>query len=171
MSMVWKLTYTLQDAKGAIAPYSIWLEPTAAFSGDQYDVADFAASLAEDLDNVINAAIIAMTLSISLSLPSGLKSAPAANSDVEEGAVSTYEVRNLPYTFSNRIPTYREDYLAAGNQPLFSNADVSQFFNMHVDPEDLPAAWGTGPTDSRGERLGDLRFLFENFKPRKRRRR
>ncbi len=99
-------------------------------------------------------------------LPAGLRAAPSANSDVEEGGRFQFRTANNFFT-SSRLPTLDESKVNAGSRDLnLTDADIAAFVQAVISGIDLTAAGGSGtvtPCDKRNEDVASLEFAREAF--------
>jgi hypothetical protein len=103
------------DDKGSRATIPIY-----AKTGDSNTIAAISAAMAtfsENFDSVTEGQLISHSLTILLDNPVTWKSAPVANSDVEEGALFSFPLANLPSkSYGIEIPAF--------NQSMFVDTEV-----------------------------------------------
>jgi len=87
-------------------------------------IVEFAQDMAALIDACTDGQIVEIHLVIGVSLPEGLKANPVAYSDVEKGALLSFDVAGTEYRHSIRIPAFVE----------------SKFAGKAVDDEDVDVA-------------------------------
>lgn len=160
--MVFSIIYTIRDEKAVESTTSVNLPESTAFT----DVALFAAELAKIIDPIITGAIIRIGVAFQVTLPGGLASTPAANTDVEEGARFQWRTVNN-YMASNRLPTFDEQFIQAGTREVDqTDANVAAFVNAILTGINLTGVGGSGtiqPSDYRGEDITAIDTAREMF--------
>lgn len=107
------------------------------------------------LDTIIEPQITAVTFTRSLVLPAGLKAAPVADSDVEEGANMAFDVAATNYNHGVRIPGLLQS-LFAGEAVDIADVDVIAWANSIIN-----GTAGVVPSDRYG---GDIVGLLSGTK-------
>lgn len=82
------------------------------------DLTAWSAAFAEAVDNVTEAEIVGVNITLFPDLPGGLKSSPVAGSDVQEGGLITFDLTGSDYTDAVRIPAYLGSLFAADGQTI-----------------------------------------------------
>lgn len=124
--VVASLSVTDADGDISTAPVNI---PLGALTITQ--IAGFLQGTATDLDAITEGKITSINLVIDVDLPSGLKSAPVANSDVQEAGLITYVAANTKYVWSQLIPAFVQSKFSGKNINLADSA-VSTFTTRMV---------------------------------------
>lgn len=168
------LTVTIQDGKGksaVVRMYSETLDDADFTAGARYE--SMADNILQDLEPTIDGQIVKAEWTI----PVGLDFTPqvaAANCDVEEGALFTFQTDN-GFPTEMRIPTFKESLLIAGTDLVdTANAAVLDFVNTILDgPDALPGVPEDryDMTSNRGEDIHALVTAQESFSTRRRNRR
>lgn len=158
--MVWTVSYTIEDAKGLTSTMEVNFASATTFD----DARRAAARVAELVNPLIIGAIRKINIVYSVDLPTTLRTAPEANSDVEEGARFQFRTANGFYT-GMRVPTFSEAHLAPNSRDV--NTDhpaVEAFVNALRNGVSLtnPAAL-VNCTDKRNEDIVALSFAREQF--------
>lgn len=150
------LTYVIADGsvpvKYSAQKYNI---PTT-FSGAQRE--EFALALAQVVDDIIEGAIVKITLTTEVDLPAGIKGAGNPGSDVEEGAEFSWSTAT-GHPSTNRVATFKESQysdLGDSTQVDQSNTEVAAYITAILSG--LAVTGGTvQPCDSHGLDLTILR--------------
>lgn len=126
MPVVDDLSIRFTDEKGENARMHIYVPTGQTFVALQAFLDAFLA----DLDVVTDAQITAATLTRAFVIPGGLKAAPIADSDVQEGVNLLWDVAASNYNFSNRLPAITPTYVVGRTLEL-ANVDIIAMSN-HV---------------------------------------
>lgn len=160
--MAFAVIYSIRDEKGANSLMEVKVPSGTSFT----DVAIFAQQMAPLINSLITGAITRIGVAFTVGLPGGLRAAPAAGSDVEEGGRFQFRTSLGNFT-STRIPTFDEQFVVAGTQEVdLTDAAVLAFVNSMLSGIDITGAGGSGivePSDSRDEDITALEFAREQF--------
>lgn len=168
--MIWRVTYTIRDDKGANArmSYRLGVDSSWVFSEPTSSPEAFAIHIAELLDPHINGQIVNVNLSLDIGpdvfTPGALKAFPNPESDVEAGLRIPWTVNgNHPNVYMT-IPTFSEAYLTHENFMDWDvwNAAIPDLANNPLDvmraPEESAGNWTFGLVDSRGNAVNGLDY-------------
>lgn len=160
--MGFSVIYSFRDAKGETSTTEINLPTSVTLA----DVGIFAGQMALLINPLITGVITRIGIAWTIALPAGLRAAPVAGSDIEEGGKFQFRTVNNFYTRS-RIPTFDEAKIVAGTNEIDqTDADVAAFVTAMVGGLDLSLEGGSAdvqPSDSRDEDIVALDFARENF--------
>lgn len=161
--MGFEVLYSIVDGKGKQSTTEINLPGALSIT----EGITFAVEMAKLIDPLIRGAITRIGLAFLVDLPSsGIKSAPIADSDVEEGARFQFRTEN-GFQTGMRIPTFNEAKVNVGSDTVdISDAQVASFINAMltgIDIDPSPTEQLVRPTDKRGELLTLLNFAREAF--------
>jgi len=125
-----RVTYTIADAQVPVQYSNISFNlPVTGLTGGQRE--EFALAFAQVLDDIIDGAIVKISLTTLLDLPAGIKGAGDPGADVEEGAEFSWTTA-VGYPSTNRVPTFKESQFSeAGDskQVNQANTEVAAFIN------------------------------------------
>lgn len=158
--MPFTILTTVRDAKGE--------ESTTEFnfpaSYDIGDVVSFAQQSAQRIDALIKGQIVRLGIAYKVSLPSGIKIVPDADSDVEEGARFQFRTEDDNLT-SMRLPTFDDALFVDGTKNVdLTDADVDEWVDSMVTGAPVVALGGVlSPSDKREEDIASLDFAVEAF--------
>jgi hypothetical protein len=162
--MGFEVIYSIKDGKGKNSTCTIALPTSVSYAS----AVSFGIEMAKLVDSLITGQITraGVAFVIDLSVVSGLKSSPGANSDVEEGAKFQFRtVLNHPTGL--RLPTFDETYIVAGSDAVNLTAtQVAAFVagminGVDIDPS--PTTTLVQPSDQRSEDITALSFAREAF--------
>lgn len=159
-----KIQYSVLDDKGLIARTLVHVPSGTSLA----NAGVFAGDLAGAIDALIHGQIVSVDICIPFDFSGlGLKTAPDANSDVEEGALFGF-VDALGLTYRQRLPTFSEAFILANSRNVdLANAAVQAYTDGIITGFSTVA-----PTTQSGSDLTALRDAKEQFvKNRKGRRR
>src|SRR6187549_120220 len=143
MAVVSVLSYSIVDDDGNAKSMPLYIPASVAISAIQ----SFSDTLAPLLDDCIDGVINAVTLMVGLTLPGGLKSSPVAGSNVQEGALWSFDVTASNYNFSIFVPAWAQTFFS-GPQVTLEDTEPGLFATQIVS-----GSGGVTPTDRQG---GDL---------------
>lgn len=151
------------DDKGKYSTQRINLEQGRDLSMNDLDEA--ARDIQTELDALTDCQIVSVSASIPLTLTGGLKSAPVANSDVEETAKFIFETEDGFFT-EQTIPGFKESLLLENSRKVDIDASaVANFIDEMVDGlDDAGISDPIDCTDQRGSVITGVREAFELFK-------
>jgi len=135
---------------------------------DSYSLANailVARGMAGLIDAAIRGVVRAISMSLGVTLPSGLRTTPLSGSDVEEGARFQFITEGGYYT-GFRIPTFDEAYINADGSVDTTDANVQPIIQGMLGDLDFDPAVQivTGlMTDARGDDVGAVSFARESF--------
>ncbi len=156
------ILYTIRDEKGEESTTTVNLPSSVTFS----NVVLFAGEMAKLISPVITGAITRIGIAFTVTLPSGLRTNPLSNSDVEEGGRFQFRTENGFHT-GLRLPTFNEAMITAGSRVIDQSApEVAAFIAAMQSGIDLSGVGGSGtvqPSDKRGEDIVAVEFAHEQF--------
>lgn len=153
---MWTVVITVKDAKGAKSTIQVSF-PGATLLGA---IITFMQNFLPLLDVIIGGQILSYSANFNVSDLGtyGLKGAPAANTDVEEGALFVWTSEN-GFLSRNRYPTFLETKILAGTRQVnVADTDVAAVINDMV-----AGVGGTAPSDGRGDDITALSSAKEMF--------
>jgi len=158
---VFTLNLVIQDEKGLKSTVSINFDGT----NDEIALADLewaTGQVAPIVEDLITGAIVGVGWTYTPAFPSGLRAAPLADSDVEEGGKFIF-TSTPPYITSVRIPTLDETLVVNPTKDInLANAAVIAFVNLMEDGL-THVALPMPVTDYRGEDVTVLKSAREQF--------
>ena len=126
----------------------------------------YAQAFASALDDVIGGKIESVDICIGIALPGGLKADPAANTDIEEGAVFVYEDAD-GRVFRQRLPTFLESLILTGTRQVDNDSvDVQAVTDLIVTGNGTVGAVTLADTDITAL-VGDKEQFVKNRKGRR----
>lgn len=153
------VTYTIQDADGDVKSLPI-IFPRGTLTLAQIDA--FASAYAPLLDAVLDAQIVGISTSIDLAIPNGLKSSAASGTDVERGALFTFNAANTPYVWSAFLPGFATAKFS-GDEVNKTDSAVAALIGAMVSG--LTNAGATvSPSDKYGNDLTALKAAVKRFR-------
>jgi len=117
------VSYSILDGKGKTGSLPVRI-PAGALTLAQ--VSAYAQDLAELIDNVTSGQITSINVALSVDLPAGLKVAPGAYCDIEEGGLFSFAT-GTPYVDSPRVPAFLETLFVGENIDLTPNDPADLF--------------------------------------------
>ena len=102
--MPWNLSYTIADDAGAVQTWALKVVQDTDITFEHILLA--ANELGELLDPAIEGIVTSVNVNFSMAPGWIANDTPGANSDVEEGALLTFNCADTTYTHSNRIPAF-----------------------------------------------------------------
>lgn len=160
--MGFEIVYNVQDEKASNSLMSTRLPSAVSFN----DAIIFASEFAPMIQALITGAITRIGVAFTVDLPAGLRSAPLAGSDVEEGGRFQFNTAGGNIT-SVRVPTLDESKVTAGSSEIdVLDSAVATFVTVFEDGMDLSGVGGSGvisPSDSRDEDITALKWAREAF--------
>jgi len=151
MPVVDDISVALTDAKGASRRTHVY----AATGGTLIEIQGFVDVNIPLLDAITEAQVTDISFTRTLVIPAGLKGAPIADCDVEEGANMLFDVAATPYNHSIRIPAILQTLLT-GYEVSIVDADVVAWSNNLIN-----GTAGVVPSDRYG---GDITGLLSGSK-------
>lgn len=158
--------FVILDAKGKKGRFHFYaVNNESALGIGPVAIQDFLQFTAQKLDPLIDGQIIDISARIITELPSGIKTAPLANSDREEGGLFHWRTTNNASVLM-RVPTFDENEV---NLNPYSSA-LSDFTNIFTNPEIdnlyvYPASSHAVNAADTDEQIVHLEDLTEAFKP------
>lgn len=152
-------TYTVQDSKGATSVMQIKF-PSAS---DVPTLADFVATTALMINNFIRGRIISAGIGIGVDISSvGIRPAPLAGSDVEEGGRFSWSTAsNTNPDF--RVPTIDEAFLVEGSREVDVADPVVDTFVQRIIQGRTIGLTNVSPSDDHGLDIISLATAKESF--------
>jgi hypothetical protein len=156
---VFTVNYSIEDEKGAKSTFAVYLPDSTLWA----DVLGFAASMAPLLEAMITGAIRGISVTVSVDLPSGLRVAPLATSDVEEGGRFIWASAG-GFNTSGRIATFDEAAVVTGTRLIDTtgDADVAAFVSAMTTGLTVNTNL-VQPVDYRGADIEALISARESF--------
>lgn len=151
MAVVSVLSYSIVDDDGNAKSMPIYIPSGATIANIQA----FSDAMAPLLDDVIDGVIGYVTLSIGLTLPGGLKSSPVAGSNVQEGALISFDVASSNYRHSIFVPAWAQTFFS-GAQVTLEDTEPGLFATQMVSGSNSIA-----PSDRAGL---DLTSVLDGIK-------
>ncbi len=127
----------------------------------------FVQNTATFIDALIKGKITNISVGIGVDLPGGLKSAPDATSDVEEGARFIFSALNGG-SFRMRIPTFDEAKMTTGTDLVnTADTDVAAFLTQMIDGQtiNLQAQHPSAADESDLIALTSAKSAFQSERP------
>jgi len=150
------LVFTITDGKTPGKTSNVLINiPTATTVAN---ATTFAQTVAALIDALISGIITHIGLCYQVALPGGLSTTPNAFSDVEEGAVFSFNTAaGVPTKF--RLPTFNETAILSGTKVVdIADPDVAALITAMVT-----GSGGVAPVDSRDSDVTALRYAREMF--------
>jgi hypothetical protein len=138
------ISFGIKDASGKRKTLPIWVPAAATLT----EINAFVTAGAPLLDALIDGQIIDAVVALSLTLPSGLKSAPVNGNRVREGALLSISATSTVYLFDSYVPSVSNSHFN-GDLLNLSDAAVTDWYTQMTGP-------GVGqpdPTDTDGNDL------------------
>lgn len=156
------IVYTVKDAKGKTATTEIKIPTTFNMA----NIVQFAGALAILINALIKGQIIAISIiaTINMSGLSGLRTAPLADSDVEEKASFGFST-DAGFDTGLMLPTFNEDFLVSGSRDVdLADAAVIDFTEaMMLGISTSPGPVVVTPSDAHGDDIDLFRYGYEVF--------
>jgi hypothetical protein len=108
------------DELGVKSTMPIWL--VGADTQTLAQLVTAAQNIATDTDAIIGGQVFKITGAVSVPLPSGIKSTPAANSRVEQTGLFNFSQSGSPYKYGVDVPSIKDSVLAGGRINLADTA-------------------------------------------------
>lgn len=156
------IIYTIKDAKGKTATTEVKV-PT---SFDIANIVEFAGALAVIFNALIKGQLVAISIvaTISMSGLVGLRTAPLADSDVEEKASFGFTT-DAGFDTGLMLPTFNEDFLIAGTRDVdLTDAaviDLTEAMLLGISTNPGPVV--VTPSDAHGDDVDIFRYGYEVF--------
>lgn len=125
-------------------------------------LAGFLQGAATDLDAITEGKLVSINVNLDVDLPSGLKSAPVANSDVQESGLLTYTAANTKYVWSQIIPAFVQGKFSGKNINLADTA-VTTFTNRMINGATVASAL-VQPSDKYENDLQSVKSGTKRFR-------
>lgn len=153
--MAFAILYSVVDEKGAQSTFEVNLPTATAFA----DVVTFAGSMAQLVNPLITGAITRIGVAFTVPIPgTGVRAAPLADSDVEEGARFQYRTAG-GFLTALRLPTFNEAFVQAQSR----NVDLLDVAVAPFNTAMIAGIAGEQPSDKREEDIVALDFAREQF--------
>jgi hypothetical protein len=153
MAVVSVLSYSIVDDDGNAKSMPIYIPAGATVANIQA----FSDAMAPLLDDVLDGVINAVTLSIGLTLPGGLKSSPVAGSNVQEGALISFDVASSNYSHSIFVPAWAQAFFS-GSQVTLEDTEPGLFATQMVSGSNTIAPSDRAGLDLTSVLSGSKRF-------------
>jgi len=151
MPVVDDISIKITDAKNKSKRSHVY----AQTGGTLIELQNFVDANAPLIDAIIEGQITAITFTRALVIPGGLKGAPVANCDVEEGANMLFDVAATNYNHGIRLPSLLQT-LFTGEEVDITDLDVIAWSNNIIN-----GVAGVVPSDRYG---GDVIGLLSGAK-------
>jgi hypothetical protein len=122
---IFNCSYSIQDADGD--RHSVVI-PVPRGTLTLPEITGFMEQQAALLDAVIDGKVVEMRVEVQVAVPAGLKANAVANSEVQKGALFTFDLDGTGYAHSIRIPAFTPA-LFSGNAVNTADADVTALVN------------------------------------------
>lgn len=156
--MPFAILYSFRDDKGKVSTTTINVPSAEAFA----DVVTFAGNVAALIDPLISGQLTRIGVAFTVDLPGGIKTAPTAVADVEEGARFQFRTAGNFFT-SLRLPTFLDALVNPGSDAVdLTDPDVDAFVTAMTDGIDIGGNL-VEPCDPREDDIGTLEFAREQF--------
>lgn len=153
------ITYSIQDDNNGQKSLPIYFSRSALTLADIQAAANAYTPL---LDAVIDGVITGVSTTLDLTLAGGIKSTPVASSQVERGALLTYNASGTAYSFSQSVPAWKGSLFNIDSPIVASGAGLA-FVNAIVSGAGTTGS-EVGPTDKYLNDLIALRKAVKNFR-------
>lgn len=146
MVTVWKITYTIKDAKNKQSRTRINIQHAETSLDDGWNdietIEDIAHHFAPQIQALIGGVINKIHVTKEIQLPSGLETIPELDSDVEEVGLFNFSGDNNSQTTVS-IPTIKDSILVPGTDLIDTdfNVDVVDFVFDMIDGSGSPAEY------------------------------
>lgn len=160
-----------KDQSATVLFYTDLARFNGLFNGQFLDMEEYFQEVARRLDALITGRIEALSATILMTLPAGIKAAPLLGSDVEERARWVWPSAVQGVAFDHTIPTFDHDAFFTGGVTVIdsvTNADISYYATLlylATDALDWAAEYG-GINEQRGGNLNQPPTIHKTFRPR-----
>src|SRR5689334_18991201 len=120
MAVPYLASIAITDATGDRKTMQVYFDPTTATLAQ---ITTWLQNLALVVDAVSDGVIESMSLTLAVTLPGGLDTAPTGDVDIERGALIGFDASGTPYRHSVWIPAFSTT-MFTGDLVDFSNAGV-----------------------------------------------
>lgn len=160
MTIGFSIIYSIRDEKGRVSTTEVRVPAATPFA----EVVEFGGAMALLIDPLISGQITRIGLVFDYTLIGGIKTAPVAGSDVEEGARFSFLTENN-FPMRMRLPTFLESLIVPGTKLVdTADTDVATFITAMTEGIDLAGVLGiVEPSDSREEDVVSLVEAVEQF--------
>lgn len=154
--------FTFKDAKGKTATTEVKVPLTF----DLANVIEFVGALAIIYNTLTKGQIVAITIGVAINMAGlvGLRTAPLADSDVEEKASFGF-VTDAGFPTGFELPTFNEDYLIAGSRDVdLTDPDVIDLTEaILLGISTTPGPVTVTPSDAHGDDIDLFSYGYEVF--------
>lgn len=148
------LSIPVTDAKGSVDRVAIFIPDAATLP----EITAFYSTVATALDAVTEGVVGNGTVEFGLTAPGGLKGAAAANSDIQEGGLLTFNT-DARYKFGLRVPAWLQSAFAGKNITLNDSGVVDAFVAL------ISTGDGTiTPVDPQGAAITGISKGIKSFR-------
>lgn len=160
MGLAWTVVGHIVDDKGARSDVTYHVPSSVSFA----NVIEFAQSAFILIDSLITGQLEGFSVIATEYFTSGVKTAPVAGSDVEEGARFGFLTDQTNDT-KLRLPTFDEAHMVAGSALVdLTDSDVIAFITAMTGGIDLAGAGPiVSPSDARDEDIVSLAYAKDAF--------
>lgn len=156
------IIYTVKDAKGKTATTEIKVPTTFNMA----NIVQFAGALALLINALIKGQIVAISIvaTVNMSGLVGLRTAPEADSDVEEKASFGFQT-DAGFDTGLMLPTFNEAYFISGSRDVdLTDPDVIDFTEaMLLGISTSPGPVTVTPSDAHGDDIDLFDYAYEMF--------
>lgn len=158
-SEVFRLWIRVLDADGDTSTFALNFPNIFSLT----EVIGFATGFIPLVDAIIHGCITEAGVTVSVTLPGGIKLTPDANCDVQHGAQFAFRTENA-YVTGFRLPSFMPALFAAGSKNVDTeDLDVDAFLDALRDGIDVGGTM-IQPSDYRGDDIQTLIKGVESFR-------
>lgn len=152
------VAYDIMDAKGKKSTMKI----NFPIATDIAILQTFISSTATMIDAIIKGQIVEAGIGLAVALPGGLKAAPLADADVEEGARFNWNAASGANT-GFRMPSFDEAFIETGGTAVDVAATEVDDFVQRILAGQTVGIINVSPSDNRGSDVTALESAYEQF--------
>lgn len=157
---MFKLWVRIRDADGDVSTSQFNFPGSFTLTNIQ----EFAADFLPLVDAVIHGRIEEAGITVSITLPGGLKANPDQYCDVQQGALFSMLTAG-GYNTSFRLPTFDRAMFAVGSKNVdVEDTDVAAFLSAIVEGIEVTGPVTVVPSDYRGDDITALVKGVESFR-------
>lgn len=155
----YEVNYMIRDRKGETSRLHFYL----IAQEEWHDLTGFVQGYARWIDEYIGGAIIKISVSLNIALPTGIKTIPEADSDVEETALFTFRTDNgFPVRVS--FPTFKEEFIDDEGNVQGAGGIVYPLQTGEILEDDVLTDMYVHHSSSRGEIVTHTESAKQKFK-------
>lgn len=157
---MFKLWVRIRDADGDVSTSQFNFPATFTLT----NIEEYAEAFLPLLDAVIHGRIEEAGVTVSITLPGGLKANPAAYCDVQQGALFSW-LTNGGFNTSVRLPTFQPEMFGAGSKDVdVEDTDVAAMVTAIISGIEVTGPVTVTPSDYRGDDITALVKGVESFR-------